>query len=242
VNPGAETGAYCREIEAYLCRKNGGHLIRIVGPAFEKVNAWHGAGVPLKIVFRGIDRYVDRRTQQATRQRAVRVEFCEPDILRTFDAWKRAVGVLSHTVESSPAPEAEDDREPPRRPSLPAHLERVQTRLTSVAAGRHLPDALRRCIDSSMQQLDRWHDAARGVRGEARQRVLDGLREADREMLDVAWAAQDAETVAQLRDEAAAELASFRQRMTDETWRSSVESAARNLLRERLALPTLMLE
>jgi len=26
---------YCREIENYLCQKNEGHLIRIVGPAFE---------------------------------------------------------------------------------------------------------------------------------------------------------------------------------------------------------------
>ena len=28
---------YCREIESYLCKKNEGHLIRIVGPAFEMV-------------------------------------------------------------------------------------------------------------------------------------------------------------------------------------------------------------
>ena len=31
---------YCREIEAYLCRKNDGHLVRIVGPAFEQVCGW----------------------------------------------------------------------------------------------------------------------------------------------------------------------------------------------------------
>ena len=28
------------QIESYLCRKNGGHLVRIVGPAFEKVRSW----------------------------------------------------------------------------------------------------------------------------------------------------------------------------------------------------------
>ncbi len=51
---------YCREIEAYLCRKNEGHLIRIVGPAFEQVCGWANLGVPLKVAFRGIDQYCDR--------------------------------------------------------------------------------------------------------------------------------------------------------------------------------------
>ena len=26
---------YCRDIETYLCRKNDGHLIRVVGPSFD---------------------------------------------------------------------------------------------------------------------------------------------------------------------------------------------------------------
>ena len=52
-----EPSEYCREIEAYLCRKNDGHLIRIVGPSFERVSGWAERGVPLKVAFRGIDRY-----------------------------------------------------------------------------------------------------------------------------------------------------------------------------------------
>ena len=31
---------YCREIETYLCQKNDGHLIRVVGPSFEIVSGW----------------------------------------------------------------------------------------------------------------------------------------------------------------------------------------------------------
>ena len=49
--------AYCHSIESYLCRKNDGHLVRIVGPAFEQVFSWATRGVPLKIDFAGIDRY-----------------------------------------------------------------------------------------------------------------------------------------------------------------------------------------
>ena len=36
VTPAAiDIGAFCRAVEAHLCRVNGGHLVRIVGPAFD---------------------------------------------------------------------------------------------------------------------------------------------------------------------------------------------------------------
>ena len=31
------TGEYCRAVEAHLCRSNGGHLVRIAGPSFDRV-------------------------------------------------------------------------------------------------------------------------------------------------------------------------------------------------------------
>lgn len=84
---------FCRDIEAYLCRKNEGHLIRIVGPVFDKVCGWAAQGVPLKVAHQGIDRYFDRRRAKGPSRRPVRVEFCEADILDAFDDWRRAVGV-----------------------------------------------------------------------------------------------------------------------------------------------------
>jgi len=74
-------GQYCRELETYLCRKNEGHLIRIVGPVFDQVSAWAQQGVPLTIAFRGVDRYCERYYAKGPRRRPVRIEFCEADIL-----------------------------------------------------------------------------------------------------------------------------------------------------------------
>src|SRR5215210_8198432 len=88
---------YCREIETYLCRKNEGHLIRIVGPAFEQVCGWATMGVPLKVAFRGIDQYCERYYAKGPRRRPVRIEFCEADVLELFDSWRRAVGVSAVT-------------------------------------------------------------------------------------------------------------------------------------------------
>jgi len=60
---------YCREIETYLCQKNDGHLIRVVGPSFGVVSGWAEQGVPLKIAFAGIDRYFERYYRKGPRRR-----------------------------------------------------------------------------------------------------------------------------------------------------------------------------
>src|SRR5262245_14293746 len=88
-----DVAEYCRRIESHLCQKNGGHLIRIVGPAFEQVSGWARQGVPLKIALRGIDRCCERRQAKRPSRRPVRVEFCEADVLEMFDDWRRAIGV-----------------------------------------------------------------------------------------------------------------------------------------------------
>src|SRR4051794_28620234 len=82
-------------MEAYLCRKNDGHLIRIVGPAFEQVCGWAQRGVPLNVAYRGVDRYVERYYAKGPKRRPVRIEFCEADVLDVFDEWRRAVGVTA---------------------------------------------------------------------------------------------------------------------------------------------------
>ena len=45
--------AYCREIEAHLCRRNAGHLVRISGPAFDLVRGWAQQGIPFKVIVDG---------------------------------------------------------------------------------------------------------------------------------------------------------------------------------------------
>jgi hypothetical protein len=84
---------YCREIEAYLCRKNDGHLIRLVGPSFERVLGWAAQGIPFKIACQGIDRYFVRYYAKGPKRRPVQIDFCEADVLDAFDDWRRSVGV-----------------------------------------------------------------------------------------------------------------------------------------------------
>ena len=227
---------YCRELEAYLCRKNDGHLIRIVGPSFERVSSWAAQGVPLKVAFRGIDRYFERYYAKGARRRPVRIDFCEADVLDVFDEWKRAVGLVVASQQTS-----EDDPEAPRssRTSLPEHLERVVLRLTQARANGSAGEQFDAVIDRAATELDAARAGARGVRGAARQALIDRLRQLDAELLLVARASINDETRATLSRDADEELAPFRASMPVESFARAKAAAVDRLVRERLALPTL---
>ena len=223
---------YCREIENYLCRKNEGHLIRIVGPAFEQVCGWAQLGVPLKITFRGIDQYCERYYAKGPRRRPVRIEFCEADILDLFDAWRRAVGVAVTGGESEPLP---------RKPSLAGHVERACARLTaSRGGGRSAPFGAR--LDTIVRELDGLLADAKQARGEARQRIIDRLAALDADLLAAAVAEVDPERAQALKQEAEVELAPFGSRMAPEVRDRAVVAAHHRLVREALGVPVLRYE
>jgi hypothetical protein len=226
---------YCRQIESYLCRKNDGHLVRIVGPAFEQVCGWATRGVPIKVAYRGIDRYFDRYYARGPRRRPIRIEFCEADILDVFDEWRRAVG-----VPAAAAAAGEDEDGPRRHGSLPAHLERVIARLTSLRAGddRSLDDT----IDAIVRELDAARAGGRSLRGESRERLLDRLRVLERSLLDAARARLDAATLSAIEQDAAAELAPFRERMPEEAYQRSRDACIDRIVRDRARLPVLIFE
>jgi hypothetical protein len=231
-----ETVDYCRELEAYLCRKNGGHLVRIVGPAFETVRAWAEQGVPLKIAFRGIDRCCERAQARGGRRRPMRIEFCEADVLAVFDDWRRALGVSASQVSES----AEDDdlAVTSRKGTLATHIERSVTRLLAVRSTPPDPkfDA---AITSITAELDRLAEGARKARGEARDEVITRLSQLDTALLRAARGRVDTRTAEALRAEAEAELAGFASRMSAEALARSRELAFQRLLRDALNLPVL---
>jgi hypothetical protein len=246
---------YCREIETYLCRKNDGHLIRVVGPSFEVVSGWAEQGVPLKVAFSGIDRYFERYYRKGPRRRPVKIDFCEADVLDVFDEWRRATGItagarVSHVGEGSADGDRSaeslalrDEREGPelhaRRSSLPAHLERVVMRLTAARASGTLGDDFDALIDRAAAELDAARARAGGLRGAARQALLDRLAVLDAEIVGQARATLDEAARASLAREAESELAGFRAGMTPEAFARALEAAVDRLVRERTRLPTI---
>jgi hypothetical protein len=232
-----DAAEYCRQIEGYLCRKNDGHLIRIVGPAFEQVCGWAARGVPLKVAYRGIDRYFERYYAKGARRRPVRVEFCEADVLDVFDEWRRAVGVSAIPV---PVDAAEATDHAARHGSLHAHLERVVVRLTALRAGDDR--SLDAAIDAIVRELDAARAGAKTLRGDARQQFLARLQALDASLLDAARSRCDTATFEQLGAEADAELAPFRDRMPRDAYDRSRLACIDRLIRERSRLPVVRFE
>jgi hypothetical protein len=233
---GSENPAYCRDVERYLCRKNDGHLIRIVGPAFEQVCGWAARGIPLAIVYRGIDRYFERYYAKGPRRRPVRIEFCEADVLDVFDQWRRAVGVGAASVEAGEAGGGEPAVR--TRASLPAHLERVVARLTTLRGGG-ARESLDPALDGIVRELDAARAGSKSLRGERREALLARLRELDRTLLDAARAAGDPPLRERLAAEADAQLAPFRARMAPDVYAQSRQACIDRLLREHFKLPVL---
>lgn len=237
----AAAGEYCRAVEAHLCRRNNGHLIRLVGPAFERVCQWAARGVPLRIALAGVDRCLDRFEAKGPRRRPVPIEFCEADVLDLFDEWRRAVGVplTSTTTADRSVGGSADGAGARRREPLPAHLERAIARLTAARSGA--PAVLAVAIDVAVRELDLARATAGTVRGEARQALLGRLVALDRELAAAALAGCDPATRAAVTREAEAELMPYRARMAPAAYAAAVESATARVVRERGRLPLLEL-
>jgi hypothetical protein len=225
---------YCRQLETYLCRKNDGHLIRVVGPAFEQVCGWAARGIPLKIAMRGIDRYFERYYAKGPRRRPVRIEFCEADVLDLFDEWRKSVGVSGRAGEASGASGAGE------RSSLPAHLERVIARLTTRRAG--VDRALEPILDGIVRELDTARERARSLRGEAREAFIERLDHLDATLIDALRDGCDDITLRELASEADEELKPFRVRMPADAYQQAHRACVDRLLRERANLPTIAYE
>jgi hypothetical protein len=243
---------YCREIEAHLCRRNGGHLVRIAGPAFDLVRGWAERGIPLKVALEGIDRYVDRSSARGMRRRPARVEFCEADVLDSFDAWRRAVGIHraeaevpggaeGHIGEGGIGAGSDEEPRPRHRESLATHLDRVIVRLTSLRTGE-VPASWDAALEEFVRALDALHPAARRARGEARERLLADLEALDARLMERARAEAGQELAAEVAREAAAELEPFAPRLSPDAYAAALRRCERRLLRERLRLPAIALD
>ena len=233
-----DPGAYCREIESYLCRRNDGHLIRIVGPAFERVRGWAEAGVPLQVVTAGIDRRLARSRASGPRRRPLRIEFCEADVLDAFDEWRRAVGVAAADAAAPGGGRRGSGR---RRLSLPRHIDRVLEQVSNRLARDEMPAALRAALTRLVGDLDALRPAARGARAAARQALIERLDDIDRALLASARAAVGAD-LGDLDAEARTELASFRARLDADAFRRAVDATVDSRLRARLRLPAVRFE
>jgi hypothetical protein len=225
--------AYCRDLEAYLCRKNDGHLIRIAGPAFEQVMGWARQGIPLRVAETGIDRYFERYYRKGPRRRPVRIEFCEADVFDAFDDWRRAVGLVSVVADPEAGPEAEDPAPSVRsRRSLVSQIDALITKLTIVRGSNKSGPSIGAALDAAVHSLDALKPEAAKARGEARDRLRERVEHIEADLITCARESLTADERAALDRQAALELEPFRARMSSEAYRQTRQIASDRLVRQ----------
>ena len=241
---GVDVGEYCRSIEDHLTRINGGHLVRVVGPGFDLVRGWAESGIPLSVVYRGIELKADRararRASPGKAPRPLRIEFCEADVIDLFESWRRAVGVpaVAGTIEAA---EHDGQPAPKRAPSLTKHLDRVIDRLSRVAGRPDLPLPLVESMTMLLEAVSSLREEARGTRRGGLDALKDRLAPLDRQMLTAVRSAAPPELLDDLAREAAQDLAPFQARLSPEAWRRALELTVDRLLRDRFGLPTIVM-
>lgn len=232
-----DVDAYCRDLEAYLCRKNDGHLTRITGPAFERVVAWARQGIPLKVAEAGIDRYFERYYRTGPRRRPVRIDFCDADVLDAFDDWRRALGISGAVTDPAGGADVAAPRPSRARRSLASQIEAALARLTVLRGSDQAGPVIGSALDAAVRALDALQPEAARARGDARDALLAQVASVDAALVAAATAALAAADRAALEQEADAELAPFRQRMAPEAYAQSRRAAIDRLVRLHFGLP-----
>ena len=234
-----DVDAYCRNLEAYLCRKNDGHLIRITGPAFERVVAWAHQGIPVKVAEAGIDRYFERYYRKGPRRRPVRIDFCEADVLDAFDDWRRALGIAAVVPDAQGGPDVEEPAQGTGRTrrSLASQIEAALSRLTVLRGSDQAGPAIGPALDVAVRALDALQPDASRARGDARDALLQRVAAIDAVLLAAAAAALAETERTEIEKEADAELAPFRQRMAADAFAQSRRAAIDRLVRLHFGLP-----
>lgn len=235
----ADVADYCRQVEAHLTRINGGHLVRVVGPGFALVKQWADEGVPLSIVFRGIEQKAERHAAGASK-RPLRIEFCEADVRALYDDWRRAIG---GAAASGPSPESEAGLAPapaePKRRSASKTIERAIDRLGRLAGRLELSGEFRDAVSHVIEQLSALREELARTRGPAREHLLERLVPLERELLDQARRVVPADVLRSLTAQAEQDLASYRDRMSSEAWARAVSVTVDRGVREHVGLPPL---
>ena len=249
----SDAADYCRQVEAHLTRVNGGHMVRVVGPGFALVRQWAEEGIPLSIVFRGIEQKADRHKLGAAR-RPLRIEFCEADVRELFDTWRRAVGISvavaddGSDVEPTPNvgrafrradPAEQADQPRPRSPSKT--IDKAIERLGRVAGRLELPDAFRDNVSHAIERLSAVREGLAQSRGAAREPWLAQLAPIDHTLVTEARRIIDAAVLRELTEQAERDMAPYRDRLAPEVWQRAVTLTTDRGVRAHLGLPVLEL-
>ncbi len=203
---------YYEAIEEYFVSRRGDPLL-LSNADWTLMRRWRLAGVPLRVVLRGIADALDSHAHSWARDRKVgSLRYCADEVEQAFQRWQRALA-----GGGDPSPEqalpALAERLAGRAGQLPAPLAGVVERVLADLGGPHPPGA----------ELEAW------------------LRQREELVLEAARAELEGAGVQALEQEVESDLAPYRGRLPDRILGQVRAESLRRRVLESFGLPRLSL-
>ena len=214
---------YFTEIEEYFVRRRGKHML--VSPLdWSLIETWKQAGIPLHIVFRGIDRALEKRGSGAGGRRINSISYCQPAVMECFEEHRQAA------IGESPGPgHAVGDN----ATALALALEGLQDRLHAAAVGfpeGEVVGRVTRILNDLLEEIAAGRAPAMPV-------LEESLQACDSILLESARRHLEPERIEAFRREAEKEVKVYKKRVAAEMSRRIEANLLNRWIREAFGLP-----
>lgn len=235
---------YFTEVEEYFQQKRGTWML-LSTLDWALIDTWRVAGIPLEVVFRGIDSTFEKWEKRRAKNRRINgLAFCLQEVLTAFEEYKEAgVGAVRSSSSSEPA-------ELCTMAELEALFSNARTSLTSAASTAReqretdpshsllsLPEDLER-LTAAVESLEQETRASASIDFEQLERRLGAIEE---KLLAALKNAIDDRALADLEAEADRALAPYKRNMRAEMISHLQKQFVHKRLLEQWSLPRLSL-
>jgi hypothetical protein len=227
--------AYWEHIERYFTEKRGNTLI-LSPKDWPLVQSWQERGIPLEVIYQGIDRAFARFAEQhltPQRQTVQTLTYCQYDVEEVWKTWQQT-GRAGQQVPSQPAQEAWITE----RQRLTVKLKSVISQLQKHAQNphyHHIQAELLTCVQDLQAVLPRVTQAEDA---DTLAHLKDRLRSLEQRLLDALEQALDQTTRQRLHAQTEAQLAAYKHNMSARVYEETFRIALQQTLHDVYPLPS----
>lgn len=227
---------YFSEIEELFVRKRGKNLL--LSPLdWALIESWKERGVPLPIALRAIEIVFEKAESEPAKKRSIKsLLYCRDEVERQYEDWL-ALQIGTTEPEKSEKSEIKQEDFPASQGEISAHLQIVVERLQKpvVNLNHNWQKIVAEVLAKLNEEKRKFHQTA------DLEKLEIALDELDHKIDDALLESFPPEKRLEIEKETAAQLRSYRNRMTEAVYRQTIRTLLLKALREQAQIPRLSL-
>ncbi|HEY2932376.1 MAG TPA: hypothetical protein VGK99_11585 [Acidobacteriota bacterium] len=213
---------YFTEIEEYFVRRRGKHML--ISPLdWSLIESWKQTGIPLHVVFRGIDRAFERHQTRKTQKLVNSIFYCQQSVMGSYDEYLQA-----RVGESTDA-----EREGAADEKVLQAVRDLRVRLGKAAPAF----TARESIERAKRMLGELEEEIAPGKSPSLVRVENTLQACDFILLEAARRLIEPSALEQFEKEARKELRIYKKKVTPEMYSRIEQNVMNRKLRAHFDLP-----